>query len=187
VQVGGKGRATARAVIIEQVTVGVLITVGSLSRLRWRLRIPDVSGAAVGQTARLNILQDNTGQRFTRASGTVSCTAAGQRHTYAVLATTVMPHDRAVISVNAPGLPKGPALPCAVRVRYGNGLTASWAGSVTVPAPSRARIIHTGPGAYSVVPSAGISPWMITLAVVAGLAVIAASVLLIQLRRRRQS
>jgi hypothetical protein len=98
-----------------------------------------------------------------------------------------MPHDRAVISVNAPGLPKGPALPCTVRVRYGNGLTASWAGLVTVPAPSRARIIHTGPGAYSFIPSAGISPWTITLAVVAGLAVIAASVLLIQLRRRRQS
>jgi len=186
VQVGTNGRATARAIIIDQVTVGVLVNVGSLSRLTWRLRIPDVSGAAFGRTARLNIVQDNTGQRFTRASGTASCTAAGQRHTYAVLAATVLPGDRAVIAVNAPGLPEGSALPCTVRVGYGNGLTASWAGSVTVPAPPRVRIIHTGLGAYSVIPSAGISPWMIALFVVAGLALIVVSVLLVQLRRRRQ-
>jgi hypothetical protein len=103
-----------------------------------------------------------------------------------VLAATVLPGDRAVIAVNAPGLPEGSARPCTVRVGYGNGLTASWAGSVTVPAPPRVRIIHTGLGAYSVIPSAGISPWMIALFVVAGLALIVVSVLLVQLRRRRQ-
>jgi hypothetical protein len=186
VQVGKNGGATARAVIVEQVTVGVLVTVGSPARLRWRLRIPGVSGAVVGRTARLNIVQDNTGQRFTRASGTASCTAAGKRHTYAVRAATVLAHDRAVIAVNAPGLPVGSAFRCTVRVRYGNGLTAGWAGSVTVPAPPRGRLIHTGPGTYAVIPAAGTSPWMIALFIVTGLAVIAVSALLIQIRRRRQ-
>jgi hypothetical protein len=185
VQVGKNGGATARAVIIRQVTVGVLVTVGSPARLRWRLRIPDVTGAAIGRTARLNIVQDNTGQRFTRASGTASC-IAGKRHTYAVPAATVLAHDRAVIAINAPGLPEGSAFRCGVRVRYGDGQSAVWAGSVTVPAPPRTRIIHTGPGTYAVVPLTGTSPWMIALFAVAGLAVITVSVLLIQLRRRRR-
>jgi len=63
VKVGGNGKATARAIIISRVTVGVAVTVGVLSKLTTRMRIPGVSGRAIGPTARLNIGVANTGRR----------------------------------------------------------------------------------------------------------------------------
>jgi hypothetical protein len=184
VRVGSNGKATAGAIIVQQVTVGVAVTVGSLSRLTMRLRIPGVSGGVVGPVARLNIGLDNRGQTFAHATGTASCTAAGKRHSFAVFASTILPHDHAVIAVNAPGLPKGVALPCTVRLSYGDGLTVSWSGMVTVPSPPRGRIIHTGPGAYSVVPPAGLPLWAIALLVV-GVAALAAMAVLLRRARRR--
>ena len=164
--------------------MGVAVTVGSLSQLTTRLRIPGVSGEAIGPTARLNIELANTGQTFAHGTGKASCTVAGKRRSYAVVASTVLPHDQAVIAVNAPGLPEGVTMPCAVRLGYGRGLVVSWAGLVTVPVPPRARIIHTGPGAYSVIPAGGIPSWTIALLVVGGLVLAVMTVLLIQMRRR---
>lgn len=187
VQVGSNGRATARAVIIERVTVGVAVTVGVLSRMTTRLRIPAVSGQAIGPTARLNLKLANTGQTFAHGTGKASCTVTGTRHSFAFYASTVLPHDQAVIAVNAPGLPEGVTMPCAVRLRYGNGLTASWAGPVTVPAPPRARVVHTGPGAYAVVPEGGIPAWAIALLVIGGLLLAALAGLLLWLFRRSRT
>jgi hypothetical protein len=184
VQVGSNGKATARAVIIERVTVGVAVTVGVLSQLTTRMRIPGVSGQAIGPTARLNIGLANTGQTFAHGTGKASCTAAGRSRSFTVYASTVLPHDQAVIAVNAPGLPEGVAMPCAVWLGYGNGLIARWAGLVTVPAPPRTRIIHTGPGAYSVVPDAGIPVWAIALLVIGVLLLAAMAVVLLRQRRR---
>jgi hypothetical protein len=186
VKVGSNGEATARAIIIQQVTVAVAVTVGSPSRLTTRLRIRGVSGAAVGQTARLNIALNNTGQTFTHGTGRATCTVAGLRHSFAVVAATVLPHDHAVIAVNIPGMPAGQTMPCTVGVRYGNGQTAGWAGMVTVPAPPRTRIYHTGPGAYSVVPEAGIPAWAIALYVLGVLVLAALALLLLRTRRRRR-
>jgi len=183
VQVGSNGKATARAVIIERVTVGVAVTVGVLSKMTTRLRIPAVSGEAIGPTARLNMELANTGQTFAHGTGKASCTAAGRSRSFAVHASTVLPHDQAVIAVNAPGLPEGVAMPCAVWLRYGNGLIARWAGSVTVPVPPRTRIVHTGPGAYSVIPVGGIPAWAIALLVI-GVLVLAAVLVLVLLRLR---
>ena len=152
VQVGSNGKATARAVIVERVTVGVAVTVGALSRMTTRLRIPVVSGQAIGSMVRLNVELANTGQTFTHGTGKAACSVAGKSHSFAVSASTILPHDQAVIAVNAPGLPEGATMLCAVSLGYGNGLIARWAGPVTTPAPPRARIVHTGPGAYSVVP-----------------------------------
>jgi hypothetical protein len=75
-------------------------------------------------------------------------------------------------------------MPCTVRLRYGPGLTARWAGRVTVPAAPRIRIVHTGPGVYSVLPDNGIPPWAIALMVLGAL-VLAALVLLLFRRRGR--
>jgi hypothetical protein len=186
VQVGSNGKATARAVLIEQVTVGVAVTVGVLSRMTTRLRIPGVSGQAIGPTARLNIGLANTGQTFAHGTGQASCTAAGRSHSFAVHAATVLPHDQAVIAVNAPGLPEGATMPCAVWLRYGNGLIARWAGPVTVPAEPRARIIHTGRGAYSSIPYNGIPAWAIALLVIGVLLLAAIVAVLLRLRRRSQ-
>jgi hypothetical protein len=184
VQVGSNGKATARAVIIQRVTVGVAVTVGVLSRMTTRLRIPDVTGQAIGPTARLNIGLANTGQTFAHGKGKASCTAAGRSRSFAVYAATVLPHDQAVIAVNAPGLPEGVTMPCTVWLGYGNGLIARWAGSVTVPAPPSGRIVHTGPGAYSVIPDNGIPTWAIALMAIGVLLLGAMAVVLLRLRRR---
>jgi len=185
VQVGTDGKATARAIIIERVTVGVAVTVGVLSRMTTRLRIPDVTGQAIGQTARLNIGVANTGQTFTHGLGKASCTVAGRNHSFGVYAATILPHGQAVIAVNAPGLPEGVSMPCAVRLAYGHGLIARWAGFVTVPVAPRPRIVHTGPGAYSLVPQNGIPIWGIALFVIGGL--VLAVLVLVLLRLRRHS
>lgn len=187
VQIGSNGKASARAVIVARVTVGVAVTVGSLAQMRTLLRIPGVSGQDIGPTARLDIVLANTGQTFTHGTGQASCTAAGRRHSFAVYASTVLPHDQAVIAVNAPGLPEGATMPCTVRIGYGDGLIVSWAGLVTVPAPPHTRIVHTGPGAYSVVPEGGIPPWAVALLVVGVLVLAAVAVLLLRMRRRSQA
>jgi hypothetical protein len=185
VQVGSNGKgAVARAVIIDQVTVAVAVTVGSLDQLTTRLQIPAVTGVAIGQLARLNILLRNTGQTFTGARGRASCAAAGQRYTYTAIAGTVLPHGQATIPVNAPGLPKGTAMPCTVLLGYGHGLTVRWAGTVTVPVPPATRIYHTGAGAYSVVPAgSSVPPWAIALMIIGVLALAVMVVLLRRLRR----
>jgi hypothetical protein len=184
VRVGSNGKSQAQAVIIEQVTVGVAVTVGSLPQLITRLQIARVSAIAEGKTARLNILLSNTGQTFARGTGKATCTVAGKPRSWAVFAATVLPGDHAVIAVNAPGIPEGPSVPCTVRLGYGNRLAASWSGSVAVPVPPRTRIIHTGSGAYAAIPSNGVPAWAIALIVIAALALAAGAAVLFQLRRR---
>jgi hypothetical protein len=179
--------AKVQAVIIRQVTVGVAVTVGSLSQLTTRLRIPTVTGVALGRVARLDILLRNTGQTFTHALGRASCTAAGRRHSYRVVADTVLPGGHAIIPANAPGLPEGTSMPCTVRLRYGVGLTVSWTGSVTIPAPPAGHIVHTGPGAYTVIPPNTIPPWAIALIVIGGLALVVMALLLVRMHRRTKS
>ena len=79
-------------------------------------------------------------------------------------------------------------MPCAVQIDYGEGLVARWAGLVTIPARPPSRIIHTGPGAYSVVPSGGIPGWAIALLAVGALALaLAAAALVVLLRQRRRN
>jgi hypothetical protein len=187
-QVGSNGQASARAIIVEQVAVAVVVTVGALSAMTTRLRIPDVRGTAIGSLARLNVLLDNTGQTFTRATGNANCTVAGRREAYTVVAATVLPHDHATIPANAPGLPEGSPVPCTVRLAYGNGQIASWAGLVSVPVPPKARVLHTGLGAYAVIPAAGTPAWAVALIIIAALALGAMIVLLrVHVLRRRRS
>jgi hypothetical protein len=186
--VGKRGQASARVVIIQQVTVGVAVTVGDLSRMTTRLEIPGVSGEAIGPMGRLNVGLANTGQTFAHGTGRASCTAAGRSHSFAVYASTVLPRGQAVIAVNAPGLPQGVAMPCAVQIDYGAGLVARWAGLVTIPVRPRTRTVHTGPGAYSVVPGGGIPLWAIALLAVGALALaLAATAVVVLLRQRRRN
>lgn len=184
VQISSPARAAANVVIVEQVTVGVAVTVGSLSSLRTRLSIPGVSGQDIGPTARLNIRLRNTGQTFTHGAGRAACTAAGTQRSFPVWASTVLPHDQAVIAVNAPGLPEGATLRCTVQIGYGDGLTVRWAGLVSVPAPPAAQVFHVRPGAYAVIPADPPPAWAIALLVIGVLLLVAVAVLLRQVRRR---
>jgi hypothetical protein len=184
VPLGSNGHSGARAIIIEQVTVAVAVTVGRLSTLTTRLNIPTVQGGAVGQLHRLEITLDNTGRTFTHGTGTASCVSGGQMHTYAVYADTVLPGGQAVIPVNASALPGGTPIPCTVKIHYGDGKTVTWTGRVVLPSPPQVRIVHTGPGAYSVLPDQGIPAWAIALMVI-GACVLAGLVVTLYRNRRR--
>ena len=178
--VGQHGKATAKAIIIRQVTVGVAVTVGNLSQMRNRLEIPGVSGQAIGTMPRLNVALRDTGQTFSGGTGQASCTSAGKTHSFRVATNTILPGDQAQIAVNAPSLREGTTVPCVVRIHYGNGQTVRWSGMVTLPKAAAARIVHTGPGAYSVIPENGIPGWAIALIVVGGVAIAGVAVLLIR-------
>ena len=178
--VGQHGKATAKAIIIRQVTVGVAVTVGNLSQMRNRLEIPGVSGQAIGTMPRLNVALRDTGQTFSGGTGQASCTSAGKTHSFRVATNTILPGDQAQIAVNARSLREGTTVPCVVRIHYGNGQTVRWSGMVTLPKAAAARIVHTGPGAYSVIPQNGIPGWAIALMVVGGVAIAGVAVLLIR-------
>jgi hypothetical protein len=187
VKLGSNGKATGQAIIIDQVTVGVAVTVGSLSALTTRLKIPSVSAIAIGSAVRLNIDLANTGQTFAHGTGRVSCTANRRRRSWPFYASTVLPGERAVIAANLPGLAAtGMTIPCSVSIGYSSGLTARWSGPVTVPGASTSRVVHTGPGAYSTIPASGIPAWATALIVIGVLLIAAAVVLIVRVRGRGQ-
>src|SRR5204862_7897591 len=135
VQVGGNGKASAKAIIITQMTVGVAITVGSPWHLRTRLEIPAVTAGAQGPVPRLYVHVRNTGQTFTKATGTATCTVNGRRRRFPVFAGTILPAGTAVLPVNVTMLRPGQPALCTVRLRYGDApRRASWSGTVTIPA-----------------------------------------------------
>lgn len=183
VLVGTNGHAQARAIIIDQVTVGVAVTVGDLSRLRTALAISPVSAGWIGSTPRLNIPVHNPGQTFVRATGTITCTSAGLRHSYRVYMSTVLPRGGAVLPVNAPGLASGPT-PCTIRLNDGTGIPVTWSGVVNVPPRVITRTYHPEKGVYVSLPEQTIPPWAIALMVIGGLILTSLLALLIQSRRR---
>lgn len=192
VTLGRSKKASSRAVIVEDVTIGVAVTVGQLSRLTTRFRIPGVQGTIEGSVPRLSIRVDNAGQTFAHATGTASCAAGGSQHSYAVHVGTILPRDQARIAVNAPGLPEGATLPCKVSLYYGNHQTVSWTGRVEIPGAPATRIIHTANGAYTVIPDGGVPPWAMALIgigvlILAGIGAVLIRPMLARPRRRQQS
>jgi WxL Interacting Protein, peptidoglycan binding domain len=161
VAVGSNSKgAKAQAIILETVTAGVAVTVGSLSGLTWNLAIPAVTGTDVGTMARLNIAMRNTGQTFNHASGTAACTAAGKQHSYRVSGNEILPGESASIAVNAPGLPLANGVQCSVLLRDAKDKQVSWAGTINFASSPGQRLVHTGKNTYSVVPtSSGIPVW----------------------------
>ncbi len=186
VTVGSNGRASAQAVVIEQVSVGVVVDVGAVSQMVTRLAIPTVTSTAVGTMPRLIVHAHNTGQTFVKAKGSATCTVGGSRRSYPVASDTVLPTEGAALVVNVPGLPFGTVVSCNVLLDYGNGQTATWSGKVTMPATTTpTTIVHTGPGAYSSLPVTGIPVWAIVLIVIGSLTLATLMVILFVLIRRR--
>jgi hypothetical protein len=186
-KLGSKGGASAQAVIVHQINIGVAVTVGALSSLSSRLTVSNLTIGSVGSTPRLFVHEQNEGQTFTHATGTAVCTAGGGQRTYPVVSDTVLPGEGAVLPVNAPGLPAGSAAQCTVRLGYGEATDALWHGTVAVPSVTPTTIIHTGPGQYSSVPlDRGIPTWAIALMVVGGVVSVLLLFLLWALLRRRK-
>jgi hypothetical protein len=181
--VGSNGHSQARAIIIDEVTVGVAVTVGDRSRLRTALAISPLSAGWIGSTPRLYIPVRNPGQTFVRATGRISCTSAGRRHSYRVFMSTVLPRGGAVLPVNAPGLVSGPT-PCAIRLNDGTGVPVTWSGVVNVPPRVITRTYHPAKGVYVSLPEQTVPPWAIALIVIGGLTLTSLVAVLIQSRRR---
>jgi hypothetical protein len=182
VRVGSNGHASAKAIIIDQVTVGVAVTVGPLARLRTAVRITGVTGGWVGPTPRLYIPVRNIGQTFARAAGRVTCQAGGRSHSYRVIMETVLPGGGAVLPVNARGLTSG-RLPCTVRLRAASGGLITWSGVVNFPKQVQTRTYHPAKGVYVSLPQSTIPPWAIALMVLGGMILLTLLALLVHYRR----
>jgi hypothetical protein len=185
VKVGSNGSSSAQAVILDAVTIGVAVTVGDLSSLVSRLSIRGVRGMTEGPVARLNVSLYNTGQTFAKGTGQASCQVAGRRSTYRLYAGTVLPGGHALIAVNAPGLPEGTTVPCAILLRYGKSQVLRWSGPVAIPGRPAGRPVRTGNGAYSLLSQNGIPAWGVALIIIGLLLLAAVSVLLYRQRRPR--
>lgn len=183
VRVGSNGHASARAIIIDEVTVGVAVTVGRLSRMRTALSISAVSAGWVGSTPRLFIPVRNTGKTFVRATGTISCRSGGRLHSYRVIMETVLPGGHAALPINAPGLTSGP-VPCTVRLRGSTGFRATWSGIVNVPPTVATRTYHPAKGVYVSLPESTVPRWAVALMVIGALVLASLVAVLVQSRRR---
>ncbi len=186
VTVGSNGKASASAVIVDQVTVGVAVTVGSISALTTRLQISGVTGGAVGSAPRMYVKVRNSGQTFAKAAGTASCALTGRQVSYAISSDTVLPGDSALLPVNAPGLEPGAAVPCHVQLSYDPTSRAEWTGKVVLPTTPPTTVVRTGLGTYSSV-STGMPAWAIALIVIGALIVVALGVITMLLLRRREA
>ena len=183
VRIASRGHVSFKVVVVDEVTVGVAITVGPLARLRTRLEVPAVTAGSIGSLPRLYVHVRNTGQTFVRANGTLSCRAGGRARLFRVIVDTVLPGGEAVLPVNAPGLGGG-LLSCTLRLRDDAGHAVDWSGTVDAAAPAQVRTIHTGNGAYSVVPGNPVPAWAIALMVIGAL-ILAALVRILVLYQRR--
>ncbi|XVQ83261.1 WxL protein peptidoglycan domain-containing protein [Microbispora siamensis] len=185
VRVGSNGKASAKAIIVKQVTTGVAVTVGALSQMKTALAVSAVSGGWIGPTPRLSIPVHNPGQTFARAKGTISCTAGGKTYSYDVIMGTVLPGTSALLPINAKGLNSG-SLPCTVRLRTDTGPAAVWSGTVELPPLTQRTFIHTGEGAYTELPDNTVPLWAIALMAIGALVLTALVALLVLQRKQRQ-
>lgn len=182
VTVGSRGHASARAIIVDEVTVGVAVTVGDLARLPSGLRVGQVSAGWIGSVPRLSIPVSNTGRTFLRGSGWIRCAAADGTRTYPVIMETVLPGQNAVLPVNARGLRAG-TMDCLVRLRTDNRRLIGWSGTVALASRTLTRTYHPSKGVYVSLPAPTTPPWAIALMAVGVLTLFGLLLVLIQRRR----
>jgi len=183
---GTQGGTSAQAIIIHQVNVGVSVTVGVLSQLSSQLTVLGITGSSVGTTPRLIVHERNTGQTYTHAKGTATCTSGAKTFTFPVYSDTVLPGDRADLTTNAPGLPSGKSVHCTVQLAYERGQSSAHAEVVKIPTIKKVKIVHTGPGVYSEVPAPpGMPTWAYVLIGLGGAVLLALLVVAVLLLRRR--
>jgi hypothetical protein len=188
VVVGRNGQASAQAVVVDQVSVGVAVTVGALAHLKTALQIPAVTGGSDGPLPRIYVQLHNVGQTFTKAHGTAWCVVNGAKVPMTISSDTVLPSERAVLPINAVDIGLSRTVPCSVCLNYGPGLVATWSGTITTPRVAATKVIPTGPGTFSNLPAhTGVPTWAVVLIVIGALILVAmvATLLWMVLRRRR--
>jgi hypothetical protein len=121
------GHASTQVIIVSRVVTGIAITVGKLAALRTRTQITGVAAGWVDGLVRLTVWVRNTGQRFTKGTGTISCAMGAAAHSFGLLMDTVLPGQGAGLPVNAAGLRAG-AWRCAARIEDAGGGSAAWTG-----------------------------------------------------------
>jgi hypothetical protein len=183
VRVGSNGRASAKVIIIDEVIVGVAVTVGRLSQMRTDLSISSVSAGWIGSTPRLFIPVRNTGQTFAQAKGTISCRSGGRPHSYRVIMETVLPGGQAVLPINAPGLTSGP-VPCMIRLRGNTDFRATWSGTVNLQPLVATTTNHPASSVYVSLPENTVPPWAVALMVIGALILGSLLAPLVQSRKR---
>ena len=109
----------------------------------------------------------NTGQRFTRGHGEMTCTLGSVSRTYPVYMDTVLPGDGAGLAVNGIGMHSG-TWQCAVALNDTPAGTATWTGDVVVPAAVAAATRRIANNDYVVPSSPRIPIWAIVLMVLGG-------------------
>ena len=179
-QISNNGGASAEAVILHQVDVGVAVTVGDLASFSSGIKVIGISLSTIDGLRRLDITEQNIGQTFLHATGAVDCLSGTKRYVYPLASSDVLPHQTAVLPANAANLPLGshPSCTAALRGRSTSGVVTAathYVASVVVPNVAPPQIVHTGPGQYSVVPKAKTSlpRWVIIALAAGGAAVLA--------------
>jgi hypothetical protein len=177
VQVGRHGHSSAKAIVVDQVTAGLAVTVGRLAGMRTAIRVRRVSAAWIGSTTRLSIGVADGGPTLANATGRISCQAAGQSRSYRVYVDTVLPGGGAEVEVNARGLVAG-QVPCTIALRDSAGGRVRWTGTVPVPPRVLTRIYHPAKGVYVALPESTTPAWAIALMVLGALVLGGLAVLL---------
>jgi hypothetical protein len=184
---GSRGGVGAQAVIIPQIQIGVAITTAPLASLVRRLAILRVAPSSSGATGALVIDEHNVGDTFLSARGTALCVGGAKRFAYPVASQTILPGDRASLTVYTPGLPSGTTMRCRVTLNYAgsHATPAVWHGVIHFPALHPPKVVQTRPGVFASVPKARVPRWAIALMIGGGIIVLALIVVIVLLLRRR--
>jgi hypothetical protein len=185
VQVGGGHGAKAQAVVVNEVTVGVAVTVGT--HLHTELGIVKATGGVTGTTSLIDVTVDDPGQTFVGGSGQVTCTTPRGSLRFPVGVNTVLPGDSGTVQVTAAGLPAG-TYPCTVSITYAGGAApATWQGQVTIPQAHPVKRVEVAPGVFAAVPGNHIPTWAIALIIAGGVVIVAllVTIVILLVRRRR--
>lgn len=183
VRVGKHGHSSAQAIIIDEVTVGVAVTIGNPSKLITAVKFGQPSAEWVGRTPRLNLPVTNKGQTFAHGTGKITCVSGGRTHSYRVIMETVLPGGSAVLPVNARHLQPGSST-CRARLLTSTGHVVRWSGTVTLAAMTLTKTYHPAKGVYVSLPESMVPAWAIALMVLGGL-ILAVLVLLFVWRSHR--
>ena len=184
---GSSAHGSTTVTIVPRVVISVAVTVGSLSALRVDTNVTGITAGWVDGIPRLTVRVHNAGQRFTKGTGKLSCTAGGSTRQYPLDMDTVLPGQSAGLAINGRGMSQG-TWQCSARLKETGGSTARWTGKLGVPdsQPAKTQRVSSGAGSAAyVAPSGGIPGWAIGLMVLGGLLLVTLWVLFLRRGRNR--